>query len=349
MGDYNFVLHDQEKFSQHPINQVEADIFLNKIEEANLSDLSYTECPFTWTNKRSGTQLTEQRLDRGLDNEAWLDNHPNTTISNLTGLGFDHNPIILNTNPSWRHGQIPFRFFGPWIDHEDCKSIIADCWKITHKGSLAIKIARKLRDIKVKQKKWTKEVYDNIKTNLEDCIKHLDWITKNKFTSSKGAELKEARIHMAHWKHVQESFWKTKSIDLHIKLGDKNTGYFHIAANKRYRRNRIDFIQQEDGTWIHDTAEITQTFTNHFAKMATEEPININPFIIKLIPATITTQENQNLIRTPEPMEIKNIPFSMTGDKPITPAQFRPISPCNTTYKIISKLIAQRLKPLLPK
>ncbi|XP_026457599.1 uncharacterized protein LOC113358288 [Papaver somniferum] len=302
MRDYNFVLHDHEKFSQHPINQAEADIFLKKIEEANISDLSYTECHFTWTNKRSGTQLTKQRLDRGLANEACLDNHPNTTISILTALGSDHNPIILNTNPRWRHGQIPFRFFGPWLDHEDCKSIIADCWKITHKGSLGIKIARKLRDIKVKIKKLNKEVYGNIKTNLEDCIKHLDWITKNQFTSSRGAALKEARIQVAHWKHVQESLWKTKTRDLHINLGDKNTGYFHIAAKKRYRRNMIDSIKQEDGTWIHDTAEITQNFTNNFAKMATEEPININPFIIKLIPTTITTQENQNLIRTPEPM-----------------------------------------------
>ncbi|XP_026396179.1 uncharacterized protein LOC113290804 [Papaver somniferum] len=196
MGYCNFVLHEPEKFSQHPIDQVEADIFLNKIEEANLTDLGYTECPFIWTKKRTGPQLTEQRLDRGLANESWLENQPNTTISNLTVVGSDHNPIILN----------PFKFFGPWLNHEDCKSIIAEYWKANNKGSLAIKISRKLRDIKVRLKKWNKEVYGNIKTNLEESIQHLDWITKHQFNSNRGKDPREARLQVEHWQQVQESF-----------------------------------------------------------------------------------------------------------------------------------------------
>ncbi|XP_026397473.1 uncharacterized protein LOC113292854 [Papaver somniferum] len=168
MGDLNFVLHEHEKYSQHPIDNCEADIFLNKIEAANLTDLGYTKCPFTWTNRRNGIHLTEQRLDKGLANESWLDLYPNSTISDLAAIGSDHNPILLNTNPSWTPGHIPFKFFGPWLDHKYYKTIIEECWKTNHKGSLAIKIYRKLRDVKITLKRWNKEVYGNIHTNLED-------------------------------------------------------------------------------------------------------------------------------------------------------------------------------------
>ncbi|XP_026433813.1 uncharacterized protein LOC113331308 [Papaver somniferum] len=221
MGDLNFVLHDHEKFSQHHIDSYEANIFLEKLEASNLTDVGYIKCPFAWTNRRVGHHLTEQRLDRGIANERWLETHPNSTISNLPAIGSDHNSILLNTNPNWKQGHIPFKFFGPWLDHQDCKEIIAKCWKTRHKGSLAIKIARKLRDIKVKLKKWNKEIYDNIKKNLEESFQHLEWITKNQFNNNRGQAIRDAKKKVEHWQNIQESLWKTKSRYHLIKLGDK--------------------------------------------------------------------------------------------------------------------------------
>ncbi|XP_026440675.1 uncharacterized protein LOC113339650 [Papaver somniferum] len=320
----NFVLHDHEKFSNHHIDYNEANTFIEKLEATELTDLGYIECPFTWTNRRTGDQLTEKRLDRGLATESWFEIHHNSTISNLPTIGSDHNPIILNTNSFWKQGHIPFKFFGSWLDHKDCKEIIAECWKNEQKGSLAIKIARKLRDVKIKLKKWNKEIYGNIKTNLEDSIKHLEWITKNIFNSTIGQAIREAKKKVEHWQDIQEKFWKTKSRDQLIKLGDKNTSFFHISAKKRYRRNKIVSIQNEEGTWLHNINEIHLFFNNHFSNMATAELITINQSLIELIPTTITNNENIHLLRTHDAWEIKNTLFSMAGDKAPGPNGFLP-------------------------
>ncbi|XP_026377682.1 uncharacterized protein LOC113271976 [Papaver somniferum] len=127
IGDINIILHDTEKFSTHPLDANEAAIFGNKILDMDLVDLGTTGCPFTWSNKRSGHALTEQRLDRGIATESWLLLYPNATISNMLAIGSDHHPILLNSNPTWQTGKIPFKFFGPWLDQKDCRNIIAEC------------------------------------------------------------------------------------------------------------------------------------------------------------------------------------------------------------------------------
>ncbi|XP_026435813.1 uncharacterized protein LOC113333602 [Papaver somniferum] len=125
--DFNFILHDNEKYSTQPLDNVESNLFSNKIIDLDLNDLGSTGCPFTWSNKKSGPALTEQRLDKGLATESWMLMYPNSTITNLLAIGSDHHPILLNTNLTWSTGKIPFKFFGPWLDHKDCKDIIAEC------------------------------------------------------------------------------------------------------------------------------------------------------------------------------------------------------------------------------
>ncbi|XP_026383419.1 uncharacterized protein LOC113278912 [Papaver somniferum] len=145
----------------------EASLINSKILDLDLVDLGFTGCLFTWSNKRKGFALTEQRLDRGLATESWLLLYPNTTISSMLVIGSDHHPILLNSNPNWKNDNIPFKFFGPWLYHEDCKKIIEECWNKTHSGSNAYIIARRLKDIKLQIRVWNKEVYGNIKTNIE--------------------------------------------------------------------------------------------------------------------------------------------------------------------------------------
>ncbi|XP_026378414.1 uncharacterized protein LOC113272831 [Papaver somniferum] len=310
IGDFKFILHDTEKFSTHPMDKNEADIFKEKILELDLIYLGFTGFPFTWSNKRKGHALTEQRLDRVLATDEWLAIYPNTTITNMLAIGSDHHPIFLNSNPNWKNGKIPFKFFVSWLDHEDSRKIIADCWKKSISGSSAFIIARKLKDIKLQSRVWNKEVHGNIKANIEE--------------NDRGQALANARKQLKNWFDIEEQFWKTKSRDQLINLGDQNTSYFHRATKSRTRRNKIEAIQDEEGKWITEDGEVKNCFTNHFSQMATAEPINPSTELINLIPSNITNIDNMLLNRKPEPDEIKAILFIMASDKAPRPGGFPP-------------------------
>ncbi|XP_026385026.1 uncharacterized protein LOC113280641 [Papaver somniferum] len=324
IGDFNFILHDTEKFSTDPIDTSEEALFQNKIFDLDLIDLGFTGCPFTWSNKRRGHALTEQRLDRVLVIDDWLSLYPNTTITNMLAIGSDHHPVLLNSNPHWKNGKIPFKFFVPWMDHEDCKKIIAECRSKSLSGSSAFTIARRLKDIKLKIRVWNKDVYGNIKTNIEECKHYLNWLHNNYFKIDRGHALADARKQLKAWHDIEEKFWKTKSRGQLIKLGDQNTIYVHRATKNRIRRNKIDTIQDEKGDWITDYQEVKNCFTTHFSNMATAEPINISPEIINLIPTTITSADNNLLNRQPDHNEIKFILFSMASEKAPGPDRFPP-------------------------
>lgn len=49
-------------------------------------DLGFNGQKFTWRGTRNG-QLVEARLDRGLVNECWLSQWPNSMVTNGTALG----------------------------------------------------------------------------------------------------------------------------------------------------------------------------------------------------------------------------------------------------------------------
>ncbi|XP_026400034.1 uncharacterized protein LOC113295920 [Papaver somniferum] len=292
IGDFNFMLHDFEKYSTQALDNAEANIFSNKIIDLDLNDLGSTGCPFTWTNKRT--------------------------------IGSDHHPIFLNTNPHWSTGKIPFKFFGPWLDHKDCKDIIFECWKRNLSGSSAFLIAIKLKEVKLKLKIWNKEVYGNIKTNIEECKQHMHWLQENYFNQDRSKALQTAMNVLREWQDIEEKFWKIKSRDQYIKLGDKNTSYFHRTTKSRLRRNKIDTIQDSSGNWIENYQDIKQCFTNHLSKMATSESPSMNTEILNLIPTVITTEDNKNLNRIPEDSEVKAILFSMAKDKAPGPDGFPP-------------------------
>lgn len=53
-----------------------------------------------------------------------------------------------------------------------------------------------------------------------------------------------------------ETLWMQKSRVDWLWLGDCNTKFFHTATMVRRRRNRVEALKDETGSWVEDATEL---------------------------------------------------------------------------------------------
>lgn len=82
-GDFNSILHVDEKMGGNQRQSWELTDFQNIVQESKLVDLGYVGYPFTWNNKRNGKENVRVRLDRFLASPTWRICYPNAMVSHL--------------------------------------------------------------------------------------------------------------------------------------------------------------------------------------------------------------------------------------------------------------------------
>lgn len=84
-------------------------------------------------------------------------------------LTSDHVPVCLNTHNIWNDGSTPFKYFGEWMEHSECKPIIIlDCYNTNAQECHAFTFVNKLRNVKHTLKPWNKSAFENIRTNIKE-------------------------------------------------------------------------------------------------------------------------------------------------------------------------------------
>ncbi|KAL5546619.1 hypothetical protein UlMin_006306 [Ulmus minor] len=107
----------------------------------------------------------------------------------------------------------------------------------------------------------------------------------------------------------------------------------------RRKSNRIDCLKLENGEWIYSRNQIGNLFSARFAAVFDSpfQPLSCN--LSNFVDPVITEEDNADLLCIP----------TWEEPSPTRVNHYRPISVCNVAYRVITKIIANRLKPLLNK
>lgn len=189
--------------------------------------------------------------------------------------------------------------------------MIESAWNKEVHGLDFVKFYKKWAATRDALHKWNKEVFGHCQDKINNLLQKIKQIQIRHPSPVNELVEQSLQIELFEWLIRSEILWCKKSRELWLKLGDKNSKFFHLSMVIRRRNNNDDAIKKEDGIWIHDSNQIRRLFRNNFIDLFKEENIDFLEHLEHLILPCITKEENEMLERIPSPEEIKDTLFQI--------------------------------------
>lgn len=141
-------------------------------------------------------------------------------------------------------------------------------------GNPQIRLFKKLKRLKEPLKKLNQKYYGNISTKVQNA-RHLLELAQLKAMEEVNNALafqleKNALEEYIRLSCFEESFLKEKARTRWMKEGDKNSHFFHRSVKAHIARNKILWLQDENGSWTSDYEEVKILTVNFFENLFKE-------------------------------------------------------------------------------
>ncbi|PPR87341.1 hypothetical protein GOBAR_AA33348 [Gossypium barbadense] len=91
---------------------------------------------------------------------------------------------------------------------------------------------------------------------------------------SKGFGMRIITPELGHLYAEEESYWAQISRIIWLKELDRNTRFFHVRAMSRSKKNKIEGLNDVDGTWVEGMTNVCKVAWNYFHDLFRSEVVN---------------------------------------------------------------------------
>uniref|UniRef100_A0A2N9JBI5 CCHC-type domain-containing protein n=1 Tax=Fagus sylvatica TaxID=28930 RepID=A0A2N9JBI5_FAGSY len=350
-------------------------LFRSALDDCTLLDLGFSGWPFTWSNRRDGSAETWVRLDRGVCSKAWLDLHPNARIKHVSMATSDHLALVLDTlgsNQGFTRRKTRFRFEQAWVKDPACEGVVTDAWTTEREGRGGPKKSKTIKvllqhceeNLEVDQnREKANQLRRELNTQLEE--EELYWQQR-----SRVCWLKEGDKNTKFFHAFANQRRRTNEITmLRDNHGAQITGEAGLEqVCNEYFRNIFTTSNPGNIDVVVNAMDqvVSQDMNDSLLFPITEEEVKIalfqmNPskapgpdgmsalFFQKywhvigtdITSAVLDCISSRKLLKS---VNYKHIALIPKVANPESMGQLRPISLCNVLYKLVSKVLVNRLK-----
>ncbi|XP_042984826.1 uncharacterized protein LOC122313683 [Carya illinoinensis] len=209
IGDFNEVLHHDEKCGALPRPNWQINAFRDVVDECLVKDLGFKGNQFTWRNGRGGEWRICERLDRVLANQPWFDFFLSAGVSHGVAAYSDHSPIWVITEADSDHGHFkcPFRFEEIWVGEKGCEDIIKANWRGVEGGHDLDHIIHNIKECGTQLNLWNRNCFGNVQKQLKLARLNMEMLSVSDPTAECKSDHIKAREDFQKWLERDKVMW----------------------------------------------------------------------------------------------------------------------------------------------
>ncbi|XP_019198971.1 PREDICTED: uncharacterized protein LOC109192724 [Ipomoea nil] len=325
VGDLNDIAAVGEQWGSDSVSTISMNRFSDAMNNCSLFDVGASGPRFTWCRHVGGRVTQMRKLDRVLWNMEAQMLFPEAKAVVLARLHSDHHPVLFIDeagNPPDRSSR-PFRFEAAWLGREDYKKIWEDSALLGSEG-----FANFITLVTAKSKTWNTDVFGNIfqrKRHIEGHIRGTQQANNYAFSGA------------------LQSLDKRLQKDLNEVLDQEETFWF--------QKSRVPVQGSSELAQVDSSQRISNLQALSLTHSASMEEVRKAVFGMKRFGPALTTMVNQALASSTVQNSLLTAYVTLIPKKeaPESAADFRPITLLNVAFKVISKVLVNRLRPIMCK